>query len=103
MHNLTSSLPSAPSSLPHANAPFIVFSDFDGTITTCALLSRFLFSCSLLTYSLNREDSNDAATDNVRFGTQLNRRTGRQKRDLTPDDISLSSTSLDLDWRSDEH
>ncbi|SCV74275.1 BQ2448_6707 [Microbotryum intermedium] len=34
------------SSLPHAQAPYIVFSDFDGTITT--------------------EDSNDAATDNVR-------------------------------------
>lgn len=32
--------------LPHAKSPFIVFSDFDGTITT--------------------EDSNDAATDNVR-------------------------------------
>ncbi|KAI5480444.1 protein of pyridoxal phosphate phosphatase-related family [Pseudohyphozyma bogoriensis] len=40
-------------SLPFAEKPFIVFSDFDGTITT--------------------EDSNDAATDNLGFGLEKRR------------------------------
>ncbi|KAK4704980.1 2-hydroxy-3-keto-5-methylthiopentenyl-1-phosphate phosphatase, partial [Phenoliferia sp. Uapishka_3] len=40
-------------SLPYADSPYILFSDFDGTITT--------------------EDSNDAATDNLGFGLEKRR------------------------------
>ncbi|KAH9815418.1 HAD-like domain-containing protein [Melampsora americana] len=43
----------SPSTLSHANAKFIVFSDFDGTITT--------------------EDSNDHMTDNLGFGREKRR------------------------------
>ncbi|KAK4056876.1 hypothetical protein OIO90_002126 [Microbotryomycetes sp. JL221] len=46
-------MPSDTVSLPHADAPFIVFSDFDGTITTA--------------------DSNDTATDNLGFGQEKRR------------------------------
>lgn len=86
--------------LPHADKPFILMSDFDGTITervrTCngdrgsrAILRR------LTTVPHHMQDSNDTATDDVRWRNSISLTAFRADRDASPRNSSASVSSAD--------